>query len=155
FSGGVTIDAGATVTLERAQSAGTGTIQFAGSDAVLALAGGPVSNVIFGVAATDAIDLPNVTWSGGPPTLYRASADGVLTIPTAQGSESLNFSGLAPQTAFLASSDGHGGTLLTSPYPSVSVTVSNQAQLARAIAAADAVNIAGETYTINFAPGSD
>jgi autotransporter-associated beta strand protein/VCBS repeat-containing protein len=148
FSGGTTLEAGATLDVASLDSAGSGTIQFGGDGALLSLSAS-IDNPIAGIAPGDAIDLTSVVWAGGLPAIYRENAADILTV----GSASLHMASLGPETAFQATSDGDGGTLLTPVGDDTTFTVRTQSDLAFALQQADGSSAFGATYTIDVAPG--
>ena len=119
---GATVVGSTTLDLAAQRALGTGSITFAAAPAVLKLetAAGTLGNAIAGFNATDAIDVAGVAATARTATLSSA---GVLTIPTAGGSTTLQFStsslnaaGLPATpagTVFSLLADNNGGTTVT------------------------------------------
>jgi hypothetical protein len=83
--------------------------------------GGHVSGTISGFHLGDEIDLKGVVYSSGSSTLTwkqtttGANASGTLTIKEGAQTQSFTLVGSFTASNFSATSDGHGGTLITDP----------------------------------------
>jgi autotransporter-associated beta strand protein len=150
FSGGVTIESGATLELGAAGAAGTGAISFLGSNGTLRIDGATMpSNLIQGFGLGETIDLAGIALTQG--TLVTPDIYGNLSVATPTGAQALHVAGIAFGTGLVATSDGHGGTDLTQQYLPQTLVVTNESELDAAIKAVDALpSELGEGITIDI-----
>jgi autotransporter-associated beta strand protein len=151
FSGGLIIDGGAAVELTTSTAAGTGAIVFKGSAGALTIDGGALSNAISGLAPGDTLDISGAAYPSASATVIRTDATQHLNIATSGGLISIDMPDLAPGTGFSASSDGHGGTLLTPLQPQSVLTVTSADQFRQALLLADQATGLGKAITIRLA----
>ena len=112
YTGGTTLDGGATLELAEAGAAGSGTISFAsGAAATLQVdpAAGTLTNPIESFAPGDTLDLPGVADTA---TTQATLSGGTLTVANDTSNQTLTLDGIAPGTVFTVGQDGFGGTLV-------------------------------------------
>jgi Hint domain/Passenger-associated-transport-repeat len=153
YTGGTTIDAG-TLDLGSAGAAGSGVITFgANSDAALQIDGtlAPglvIANTIAGIGFGDLIDLRGVGYSGSGSTTIASGNELAIAENGNTYDLKLGAGTQVPASGFFLSSDGHGGTDV-----STSLVVNSTAELNAALAAVDvggADATADASYTIRF-----
>ncbi len=139
FSGGVTLMSGSTLQVYSAKAAGSAGITFDGTGATLVLENTGLAAPINGFEPTDSIDLVGVTPPADSNLFVDANSD--LTIPSASGAVTLQMPDQVPGSLFSATSDGHGGTLLTEASGRETFTAHDEADLNNDIALANAAHL--------------
>ncbi len=150
FSGGVAIDASATLDLLGPQAAGSGAISLNGPGATLRIEGTALPDeAVLGLGGGETIDLAGVALPSG--SILYAGVGGAVAVPGMTGT--LDLPEIAAGSGFSAESDGQGGTVLAPLFPQQTITVDSAAELEAAIQTANGLSGNGRSLTIQFAPG--